>query len=505
MSNLKQSVIFFVLIVMLLLNSFAMRAYSYLYFTDIHCDLNNSITLIEEGKMHHNTDPPFDFHDEDDWGFRSLRPNRELLEIENELRQRFLIHDPYVQWLVDKAAYASEESSQWAISQLRMILDAEEIEIHRTDDVYRPLGPIQLLDNGNLHLYNQVDGVPWRIPVDALTRGLILTGSQGGGKTRLLIHLLRQFNSFMPSIPWFALDPKQELKDWASYLSSTYTEISDISLDLSPPPGLTYEQFLPSLMPQLADILGLVYGTEILQQAAVICIDLRNQYIQKTGQNTEISLLDIYNAVPFVKDSSKGRRLGYREAVSTSLGRILSGSGDLFKCRQGIDLATLFNHRVILGTRSITDDFAAKFLALSLLYWLYESERFSPPSDQAKRALIIDDASRYISVRPGFDAATTTSSFTNIYTRLRSSGNCVITTTQVPHLADPGILALSHTVINVGPLHYGKDTRLLAEMMGLDDRQRLGLSKLMPREAVGRAGGTAWSGIVRGKTVDVNK
>ena len=434
-----------------------------------------------------------------------MEPDKELLELETQLRNRYLLYDTTVQWFMEKAAFGSKSSRQWAIDKLRMILEAESIEDLRTGDVYRPLAPKQLIDSGDLHLYNQVDGIPWRIPVNALKRGLFLTGPQEGGKTYFLIYICSQLNEFSPPIPFFILDPKQELKDWAKYLNAVYVEISDISFDLSPPPGLTYEQFLPALMPQLADILGLIYGTEILQQAAVICIELRNQYIQNTGQTTEISLLDIHNAVPFVKESSKGRRLGYREAVSTSLGRILSGSGNLFKCRKGVNLSTLFNHNVILGTRSITDDFAAKFLAMFLLYWLYESERFSPPSDHAKRALIIDDASRYLSVRPGFDASATTSSFTNIYTRLRSSGNCVITTSQIPHLADPGILALSHSVICVGPLHYGKDTRLLADMMGLDEQQRLGLSKLKKREVIGRAAGTDWAGFVHGYTVDVSK
>ena len=158
---------------------------------------------------------------------------------------------------------------------------------------------------------------------------------------------------------------------------------------------------------------------------------------------------------------------------------------------------------MILGCRSITDDFAARFLSLYLLYWLYESERFSTPTDRLNHVLVFDDATQYLSVRQGFDAASHTSSFTNIFSRLRSSGKGVINTTQIPHLADPGIIALSHTVVCVGGLHYGKDTRLLAEIMGLDERQRQGLSKLNKREAVGICAGSTYPGFVHGFTVDV--
>ncbi len=329
--------------------------------------------------------------------FRSLHVNKEVLELEEQLRARNLLWDKDVQWLVTTAALNTRTGSQWAIAKLKDILKAESIEDMRTANIWGPAGPVQLLNTGNFHLFDQVDGIPWKIKSDALTRGMLLTGLQGGGKTMLLIYLCHQLATANPATPFFILDPKMGLKDWAGYLNATYIESSDISIDFTPPPGLTIEQFLQSLMSPLGDIVGLVYGTEILQEAAQICIDLKKQYQTRTGKDTGISLFDLYQAVPFVNDVSKGRRLGYREAVSTSLGRILTGSGNLFKCRRGIDLKTLFNHNVILGCRSITDDFAAKFLSLYLLYWLYESERFSPPCDNLKRVLIFDDASRYLS------------------------------------------------------------------------------------------------------------
>ena len=276
-----------------------------------------------------------------------------------------------------------------------------------------------------------------------------------------------------------------------------------MSIDLSPPPGLTYEQFLPSLMPLLGETVGVLYGVEVLQQSANLCIGLRDKYRRETGNSTEISLGDIQQAVPFVTDVPTGRRLGYREAVSTGLSRILTGSGNLFRCRRGVDLATLFQHNVILGCRSITDEFAAKFLTLFLLYWLYESERFSPPTDKLKRAIVLDDATLFLQAKPGFDAASKTSSFTHIFSRLHSSRNSVICATQIPHLADTGILALSHTVLCIGGLHYGEDTKLLAQMMNLDERQRAGITRLGKREAIGVCAHSAYTGVVHGHTVDI--
>jgi hypothetical protein len=436
--------------------------------------------------------------------WRFIEPDQELLELEAELRARNKLYDPHVQWLIKKAALCSDKNAQWARDQLKLLIDSERIQDKRTRDVFRPLAPAELLSRGDLHLINQVDGISWMIPINALTRGMLLTGPQGGGKTRFLIHICRQLNGADPPINFFILDPKLELKGWSDYLNATYIDISEIRFDLSPPPGLTYEEFLTSLMPQIGEIIGVIYGVDILQETAKICIGLRDKYMKNNSKNTEISLADLYNAVPFATDVSRGRRLGYREAVSTGLSRILSGSGNLFRCRKGIDLATiLFQHNVILGCRSITDEFAAKFLALYLLYWLYESERFSPPTDKVKRALILDDATLFLQAKSGFDAASKTSSFTHIFSRLRSSGNAVIATTQIPHLADTGILALSHTVLCIGGLHYGEDTKLLAQIMGLNEKQRIAMSHLPKREAIGICAGSAWPKVVHGHTVDV--
>lgn len=453
--------------------------------------------------MYHNKDPSgLDFLFEDrPRRFKSVEPDQEFLELVAELRVRNKLHDPDVQWLVERAALCSGKSSRWAREKIKLIIESDRVQDMATGDVYRPLPPPELLSRGDLHLLN-VAGCPWKVPMNALTRGMVVAGAQGGGKSMFLVFICKQLDA--AGIPFFVLDPKLGLRGWADYLNAIYIDVSEISLDLSPPPGLTYEQFLPSLMPLLGEIIGAIYGVEVLQQSANLSIGMREKYIQNSGKTTEISLNDIYQAVPFVSDVSTGRRLGYREAVSTGVSRILTGSGgQLFSCRRGASLSTLFQHNVILGCRSITDEFAAKFLALFLLYWLYESERFSPPTDRLKRAFILDDATLFLQAKPGFDVASKTSSFTHIFSRLRSSGNAVIAATQIPHLADTGILALSHTVLCIGGLHYGEDTKLLAQMMSLDERQRAGITRLGKREAIGVCAHSAYPGVVHGYTVEI--
>lgn len=466
--------------------------------------LNRFFIFLKGFSMQQNHSPPRNSFDDINWDPQITSLDPELAAMIATLKRRGLLAQPLVQWLVRSAVAGCAQNKPDARKRLTVMIEAIEQNDVRSDDAFRPLAPRNLLDSGSLHLFDQTNSSPWRIDPDVLTRGVLLCGPQGGGKSRFLVYLCKQLATLTPPVPFFILDPKGALKDWADYLDATYVDIEDIRIDVSPPPGLSYEQFLTSLMPQTGDLIGSIYGIEILQQAAGICRELRSRYIHLSGKRTELSLQDIHHALPLVKDASKGRRVGYRDGVSTGLGRILDGSGELYRCRKGVDLATLFNNNVILGCRSITDDFAARFLVFYLLFWIYEAERYAAPSDRLKRVLVLDDATQFLSMRIGFESGVQTSPFTNIYARLRSSGNGVIATTQTPHLADSGILALSHTVICIGSLHYGKDTRLLAEMMGLNDAQRDQLCRLENREAVGVSIGSPWKQAVHGFTCDVS-
>lgn len=214
------------------------------------------------------------------------------------------------------------------------------------------------------------------------------------------------------------------------------------------------------------------------------------------------------HAVPFVKGVSTGRRSGYKDAVVTGLSRIISGSGNLFKCRKGIELSALFKRNVLFGTRAITDPWAAKFLATFCLFYLQEMDRCTAQSPQKrpeniKSCLIIDDAAKYIGIREGTGPTTGLSSLAAILLTIRQSGRGFVAVSQIPSLVDPSVLALLQTVVQCGPLVHEGDTRIVAKMMGLDERQRLALTRLRPREAVAVSAGAAWPYPVRGYVPEV--
>ena len=148
------------------------------------------------GHMHHNNDPPQNPHGASRRRFRLLEPDPEISELESKLKERQLASDPDVVRLLRNARFYSDESRQWAIGQLRAVLSKESADSTASGSAFRPLAPVQWLSQGDLHLYDQVDNTPWYIPLNALTRGMLLAGPQGGGKTRFLISLCLQLNAF---------------------------------------------------------------------------------------------------------------------------------------------------------------------------------------------------------------------------------------------------------------------------------------------------------------------
>jgi len=63
----------------------------------------------------------------------------------------------------------------------------------REPDPFRPYGPEALLKQGDLHLMDQMDGVPYMIDHNKLLTGVLIIGPQGSGKSRFIRHLIQEF------------------------------------------------------------------------------------------------------------------------------------------------------------------------------------------------------------------------------------------------------------------------------------------------------------------------
>jgi hypothetical protein len=458
---------------------------------DIQPPSQKPVILICEDNMR----DPHDFHqipkrpsDE-----QPTDPRQQLRQIEADLRNTNLIFRRDIQILLKMANNTRERAIlKSAVHRLEVALDAYEVQGTRAPDTFRPYGPECLLSQGNVLLLIQQDGVKWFVPVDSLLTGALVVGPQQSGKTRFLVNLCREIQAANPDIVITIIDPKNAFSYYASMLHARCVDLRFASFDLSPPEGVSEEDFVLEFIPPLSDTAGLVYGVEVITEGALIALSQLADYRRQTGLTSSLSLRDIYATLPLVKGTSSGRRQGYREGAETALHRILGGKG-LFACRRGVSMEELFSTNTILGARSLTDDMQCRALALFLLYWEFQRYRYEPETNRLTHLIIYDDASRFFGT-PGdqFGAASRTSPLAHVLALLRSTGTGLVVATQLPALLDPSLLALSRTMAAVGPTSGSQHLKIVSDFMHLNDDQAKAITRLSTREVVAFAPGTAY-------------
>jgi len=424
---------------------------------------------------------------------------RQLLTLENELRKRELIHRTTVQTLLNATNKTwNPRFFDCRVDRLRLILNENITEAMRNPDDFRPYCPESLSRTGSLHLLDQMDGVPIHIDPNKLLTGLLVLGPQQAGKSRFITHLYRQIQNARPDVKITIIDPKAGFSNLNSFRN---IDLADISLDLAPPANIGQEKFLYELMPILGDLCGLIYGIEILNEAAWITLNQYTKYNEQADANTAMCLADIYESIAMV-NATGPRRPGYRDAAKTALSRIL-GQSSLFRCRGGLSLDWLFNQNTVLNARCLTDEWMCRFLAVYLLYWLYQRSRFEPETNELKHIVIIDDASRFIGAVYSFEAHTQTSVLGHILAVLRATGTCLIATTQLPAQVDPAVLALSRNMVVVGNINGEANLRIIKNSMSLTDEQSKSIVRFQKREALAFISDSTWPYPIHGWTPKV--
>jgi len=417
--------------------------------------------------------------------FHRLEPNRELLALEQQLRDRNLLADPQILRWLGIANCGTERGRAFAVERLRQALQVYEVQAMRDPDPYRPYGPLSLLCQGDLHLMDQMDGVPWHISIDSLVLGALVSGAQGGGKSRAIVSICQQLVTAVPPRTVLIIDPKAQLFPYAARLNAVVLDGTNTAFDLAPPPGLDYDKWFRFLMPQLGSVIGLIQAVDILNTAGLIAIEQWSRLRQR-DPHAEISLQDLYAALSFVPDTSRGRREGYADAARTALGRTIRGAGGMFTCRRGLDLREVFSQNVILDLRHLADPLSCRWLAQHLVAWKYQDARNKGENNRLETLIVIDDASRFLGA-PTWPshAAQDATPLSHMLAVLRSSGTGLMAATQLPASIDPGVSALAGLVLVVGGVHGRDHQQALAGLMGLNFEQQTALGRLRTRETVG--------------------
>jgi hypothetical protein len=322
--------------------------------------------------------------------FKVLQYDSALLRLERTLQHINKWNDPAVRQQFRLARFGTEAGKARAIAQLVSVVEDYEARAVAYEDPFMPYGADYQISNGGrgIHILNQANnGIPLYIDEDALLLDVLILGRQGGGKSSAVYHIVNQ-----TSRPLLIIDPKDT---WRYAAASIRAETIDVTaIDLTPPAGVEWEDWLFKVMEAAAQAAGVQFGLDLLVEASQIALRQRQQYISATGNDTSLCLKDIKAALPLCS-SLIGKRADYRTSAETALS-LLIGSEKcmLFATRRGLPLDRLLRGRYIMPCPYLSA-IQSRFLGLYLFLYMRHSAR-GCETTHLRHLTAIDDAGNFV-------------------------------------------------------------------------------------------------------------
>lgn len=411
--------------------------------------------------------------------FKILRNDAILLQLERILRQINRWEDPVVQQHVRLARFGTESGRMRGLTALTSIVEDYKARTIAYQDSFMPYATADQISNGGrgIHILDQANGgIPCNIEQDMFLLDALILGRQGGGKSSASLNIVSQV-----STPVLIIDPKDSWRRHASALGASILEVT--SFDLTPPPGVSWEDWLFTVMEAIAMVTGIQFGLELLVEASHIALRQREQYTERTGQQTPLCLKDIKLALALC-GSQRGKRADYRTSAETALS-LLIGSENcrLFAARRGLPIDQILRGRYIMPCAYL-NSLQARFLGLYLfLYMRHSAHRRE--TTRLCHLTIIDDASKFLCRSDSsFGSGPRFGPWIHILKTLRSSGYGAIFIDQLPESVLDDVKQLCHFWLVVGSIQGRGNQNEVAAAMSLTPAQKEMLGRLQTRECV---------------------
>jgi hypothetical protein len=289
------------------------------------------------------------------------------------------------------------------------------------------------------------------------------------------------------------IDPKNGFGNLPAF---EHIDLASVSLDMKSPSNTSPSSFIFQFLPILACICSLIYGLDLVNQAADIAISQQQLYIQQTGVQTALCLRDIYEALHLIKVSNF-RLVGYLDADKTAFSLVL-GKQNLFSCRKGLSLEWLFSHNTVINAKSLTSEFQCKAFINFFLYWLQQRAKDLPESKVIKHVIVIDDALHFIGNSNRFASQQNVSQLGHTLAVLRSAGICCIFVSQLAASIDPSAVSLCRNMLVIGNINGEENLRVIQNFMSLTPKQKTAILRFKTREMLAFVSGSAWPYPVHG-------
>lgn len=411
--------------------------------------------------------------------FRSICYDPELEQLKQILININLWETAKGQKLYRLAKLGTQRGRQNARTQILQLFEDYKVAHMESDDPYMPYAtPEQISNNSQgIHVCNQVGNNVLMSPdVDEFQLNTLVLGIPKSGKSSAVFYYLSQI-LFLPIL---ILDIKNIWRNRANSLNAKVIQ-PPFHVDLQPPRGISWYDWIFSVSDGLALITGLQYGAVPFIEAAKVALQQREKYINHTKNNTSLSLMDIFHALDFINIT--GFKRDYILSCKTAL-QLIIGPNDLFSTRKGIPLEEVFNSRYIIECCYLSM-IQCRFLAFYLLNYLLQASYQCLESIHLKRIIFIDDSSSFIN-RPdnAFSSAPSTSFWGQILSKLRGSGTGIIFADQLLEPIFEDVKQLCTNWIIIGGLRDSHKNNEIMNAMNLTQEQASYISKLKTRECI---------------------
>jgi hypothetical protein len=360
-------------------------------------------------------------------------------------------------------------------------------------------GEIEL---GRVVLQSGPTGQEARIPTDALTKHLFLTGMTGAGKTTSAFNLLVQLHRL--GIPFLVVEPvKNEYRSLAPTIRGLQVftlgdeETAPFRLNIfEPPPGVRVQTHLENLEAAWnASFVMYAPLPYVMKEVFVETYRACGWDIREDSRGRPITLTDFKAQCERVS-----RRLGYEPKVimdieaalrtrTTSL--TLGGKGPLFDTISSTPVETILRRPTVIELRSIANNEEKAFVAALILTNVVEYIEAKGQARELKHVTLIEEAHRLlpgISTQKGDPESadprkSMVEQFANMLAEVRAYGEGLVLVEQIP----TKILteAIKNTATKLAHRVPAADDReVLAGAMNLTKEQAAVLTALKPGEAI---------------------
>lgn len=373
------------------------------------------------------------------------------------------------------------------------------------------------LDLGKILYFGEPTTEMVSVPLDGLSRHLLVTGITGSGKTNTVQGICRKLDE--KSVPWLVIEPGSK-SEYRNLSSANPPHVFRLGSSKADGPAVPF-RFNPFYFPRGVEVLPHIDRVKaafnaafpmyasmpyLLEEAIVRCYedsgwDLESSTNSKASNPADpwgdashrLLFPTIGELLPKIDEVVAAKRYDVRlemdlsAALRARIGSLLLGAkGSMLNTRISLDMTSLLKHPVVLEMAAMGSDEEKVLMLGFLIGGLFEAAQVAGLSADGKlrHVLVIEEAHRLLRAAPPGDnpeianvRGAAVEQFANLLSELRAFGHGVAIVDQSPSRLLPDVVRSTHLKI-VHQLAAEDDRVAVGEAMALDAAQTRDLARL---------------------------